>query len=151
MDDLEITIIPCLCVTSFSKLKGLDGEIDCVECKDHKINVKDCLKSNKLKINQKIIEIESEILNDKKSELLIKEDILKNNYYEIIRKIDLRREEVKLRICKQIDQIAIDLIDQMEKEQNEIGRKMVELVSDNYSTIDLLENLINSSVESRLN
>lgn len=129
MDELEITLFPCLNKIKLYKLKYLSGIVDCIVCGDHKIDVENCMNclGNKLKINQKKIELEMENLYDGRNKLSQKDYLLRQKYLEINSKIDVSKEKLKIDICQKIDEIASDLKSKLEKDKNKIETNIFQL------------------------
>ncbi|CAF1101933.1 unnamed protein product [Brachionus calyciflorus] len=78
MDDLVISL-PCGFTTPYKCLKNEPNEIDCPVCKDHKINIKECLdiKRNKFIINQRGLELRMNIFDILKKDLISKKEDFK--------------------------------------------------------------------------
>ncbi|CAF0708938.1 unnamed protein product [Brachionus calyciflorus] len=138
MDDLEILLKPCLLPVKYVKLNNLTGNIDCIVCGTHKINVEDCLNSgiNKLAITQQQIEINLSKINQMKLDSFNDYDTRVIDSFDTIKNtIDLRREMLKKEITNKIDDYCFEMIRKLELEE----KKILENIKKMLDTDDLVD------------
>ncbi|RNA22896.1 cellulase (Glycosyl hydrolase family 5) [Brachionus plicatilis] len=114
MDLLEVKL-DCDQTTLYQNLKDKSGKIDCPACKDHTIEVEQCLSMlfNKELILRKKIELALE--NNLKDELMIKLD---DQFDKVVNQIDLQCENM----IKRIKDYTQGLIDQLQNEKCELSK-----------------------------
>ncbi|RNA04558.1 cellulase (Glycosyl hydrolase family 5) [Brachionus plicatilis] len=114
MDLLEVKL-DCDQTTLYQNLKDKSGKIDCPACKDHTIEVEQCMSMlfNKELILRKKIELALE--NNLKDELMIKLD---DQFDKVVNQIDLQCEN----LIKRIKDYTQGLIDQLQNEKCELSK-----------------------------
>ena len=126
-EDFEI-YLPCGSTVQYKELKNQPNTIDCLVCKNHTIDIDECLemKKNKLNIKRRHYEIESQKYEKLKVEMasvkVKNEVVLDQEFVKLKNAADLRREELR----KQIDEYYFKLLDEIEDKRNVCLKKISE-------------------------
>ncbi|CAF0708936.1 unnamed protein product [Brachionus calyciflorus] len=133
MDELNLLLTPCLMPIKYKDIKNCTGNIKCMICGTHQINVEECLNTgvNKLAISQQKIEDDLAKIGQLKTDYFKDYEAKVNESFNIIKnKIDLRREILKKEISTKIDEYSLEMVRALEMEEKKILvsiKKMLEM------------------------
>ncbi|RNA39254.1 ubiquitin carboxyl-terminal hydrolase 7 isoform X1 [Brachionus plicatilis] len=141
MDGVNI-ILPCGFTAKYKDVFYRNGKFPCPVCKSHDMTSQECMKMDRNKLT--LIEKTCELKKNHYEELMIKFEDYKNDpkfYIDesfdfLKREIDLRREEIKLMLNKQIDDYHDGLLEKIDIERD-LKLKVIEKRIQNTDTFDL--------------
>ncbi|CAF0977485.1 unnamed protein product [Brachionus calyciflorus] len=149
-EELYLITLPCGYIVCYEHVNKSSNSIDCFMCKEHKIDLNSCLnmKKNRDKINEinriskfKDLKLELEKINVVKSD---------PKYFidecNLINKIDLKREQIKLEFDKNIDKSFQNLINQAKRLREEYENSLEKKLKD-FNINELNENLDSAQID----
>lgn len=148
-NDLDLLTLPCGFNVCLEHFENYADRFDCFMCHEHKVNKQKCFKmaKNRSKLNEmnyfKQVEKVKQKLEEVKQFQDDEEYFLENIASEIINQIDLRRESIKLEICKELDSYADNLV----KSVVDFKLKNEKLIQSVYTNTDDFENFFDVSFD----
>ncbi|CAF1071171.1 unnamed protein product [Brachionus calyciflorus] len=127
MDDIQITL-PCGFIIKYSDLKLRSSGHKCFICNNHVLNINECLEMpvNQYNIKQRAYDIETKTYQILKSELEVYQQnpdfYLNESIKKVKGELDLKREELKAQLIKQIDNYYFELSKKIDEDY--LNRKL---------------------------
>lgn len=153
-DDLNLLTLPCGFNVCLKHFDYVSDQFDCFMCHEHIVNKNKCFKmaKNRFKLSEINYLKHVDLIKLKLKEV----KILQNdpNYYlneltsRVINKIDIRREKLKLEICKEIDSYVDELLKYINDYKLE-NEKLIESIDMNTRDIEESFNVDSSGMNAK--
>lgn len=123
--DISICL-PCGFLVCEKHLRIDFAQVNCFVCENHQINIQECLnmprnkkKLDKIKLNKEKSELDAKIEKFKQIKL-DPVQFVNENFQDMLQKIDLKREELKMQIDNRYNELLIQIKDQKSKAESKL-------------------------------